>query len=112
MVKQIFKYLKDSFPEYKYPEKLTLEWVKTHLLSLWLSEEFVDGYLFKYKDKDPKELDMILWSIYEHANLIDNMIKSRKNTFIIYVWNSQKIALMNEIIKSREHSNIFIWIKK
>jgi hypothetical protein len=55
---------------------------------------------------------MILWSIYEHANLIDNMIKSRKNTFIIYVWNSQKIVLMNEIIKSREHSNIFIWIKK
>ena len=107
-----FKHLKDSFPEYKYPEKLTLEWVKTHLLSLWLSEEFVDGYLFKYKDKDPKELDMILWSIYEHANLIDNMIKSRKNTFIIYVWNSQKIVLMNEIIKSREHSNIFIWIKK
>lgn len=107
-----FKHLKESFSEYQYPKKLTLEWVRVDLLSLWLSEEFVDGYLFAYKDKEQRELDMILRSIYEHANLIDNMIKSWENTFIIYVWNSQKIVLMSEIVKSRQHSNIFIWIKK
>lgn len=98
----------------KYPEfkKMSLESVASFLQKLNLSKEFIEGYLYPYHNKDPKELEMILWSIMEHALLINNMLEKWENSIIIYIGNSQKITLMNEILKSKSHSNIFIWIMK
>gem|GEM_PF-4725994 len=47
-------------------------------------------------------------SIEEHINLTHQIIKHRDNSLLIYIGNTKKITLMNEIIKTNKHSNILI----
>lgn len=88
----------------------SLEDIKGIISSYWLSEEFISWYLKSSIDKNPEVINMIWLSISEHLNLIDEFIKHWDNSILIYIGNSQKIRLMNELIKAQNHSNILIWI--
>jgi len=84
--------------------------VKEHMLKNGLSEQFIYWYLKSSLHRPENELKIIWMSIEEHINLTHQIIKHRDNSLLIYIGNTKKITLMNEIIKTNKHSNILIWI--
>lgn len=91
-------------------ERYNIQDINELILSYWLSEDFTSWYLQSSQDRNPEIMNMIWLSISEHLNLIEKIISYWDNSILIYIGNSQKIRLMNELLKEKGNSNMIIWI--